>query len=158
MSESLLEQRAYNAMHHMRLDYAVGTYDNDTDARDAMQSVLSKENDKYFFEVLDAPQIDELGVGLALDLFTDDQCRSISTKFPEIDWTVFTQDSFFDALKQAKDSDPSLATTLKTIGRLDTDSDEWIAFAQVRHADRAIGLFLQQLVSLARDSSDTSGC
>jgi hypothetical protein len=150
------EAEAYVAMHELRLDYAIGKSD------DAQIDLLKKTFDKkafdgkYFFEVLDEPQIDSLAVTLALGILTPEQRTSVTTKFPAICWDKYTEESFFDAISQATTEVSEFSEKLKKLGKDDLDSDGWNNFINVRVANRPIGLFLRETVRLARsDDSDS---
>jgi hypothetical protein len=102
--ETKLEMDAYVAMHEMRMDYAVGRYDNDPLGPELLQRCKNlglPKNDagKEFWEVLDQRQIDEISVCLAMKILAPEAMASLYEKFPEVQWDTYTGDAFDSACK-----------------------------------------------------------
>ena len=155
----MTESDAYRAMHCLRLEYAVGKMDGNPAAMAALQSVLDVPvNGKYFYQILDQPQIDELAVCLALDLNSPEEHRSLRTslrtKFPGHDWDAYTRGTFLDTLFLAT-ADPDFLTSFNAVRAKSTADPAWRAFERKRFNDLPIGLYLRFVVEEARaDDSD----
>jgi len=158
------ESDAYRAMHCLRLEYAVGKMDGNPAAMAALQNVLDGPVDgRYFYQILDQPQIDELAVWLALDLNSPEEHRSLRTslrtKFPGHDWDAYTRDTFLDTVFLAT-ADPGFRTSFNAVRAKSTADPAWRAFERRRFNDLPIGLYLRFIVEEARagdSDSDSDG-
>lgn len=137
------EDEAYEAMHQLRCRYAIGELSESDVAR-------IKEVDPDVLDTLDDLQINELSVYVAIGVYDDNELASLKTKFPAIKWDEFTSASFVHAIKAAKDADPSLRSKITRLGRQSLESREWSEFACFKYANRPIGMYLREMIRLAR--------
>lgn len=138
MSDDDLDNKAYIAMHGLRLDYAIGKFNNDRQTIKKLKAVLPKLHGKEFYKTLDQEQIDELAVGLALGIFEPKQVQSIKTKFPDVRWGLFTEKTFFVAAMEYLAEDPDARAMLRC------ENPDWKVIQKWRFADLAVGRYLKE--------------
>lgn len=129
------EAVAYFAMHELRLDYAIGKFDDDPECLESMKSAANKKDGQYFYEILDDIQVDMISVCFALGYIDDAGRRSVKEKFPDIRWESYDKASFERAVELFEVSDHPLAKD--DVDRSGTD------FGKLHFAGRAIGVYLQ---------------
>lgn len=141
------EAEAYLAMHELRLDYAVGKYDDYPRFIESLNAI-PRIDGKYFYETLDAIQIEMISVCFALGYINKKERLSVKTKFPGIDWDAYTCASFECAVEEFKKSDHPLANSADLLASQGESTPEGYAFSKVYHDDRAIGRYLQAKMSV----------
>lgn len=139
-------------MHTLRLDYAVGKFDDAPDRLEAMKTVLPIKDGKHFYEVLDDAQIAELAACFCMgDDYIDAKERaSVVEKFPDVDWKKFTYEAFVGGLQTLKKENSEFAKAVEKALKHDTSDSSWDEVTGFRHGEIPVGLVLKLTIEDAR--------
>ena len=142
-------------MHTMRVKYAVGKYDTDPLFLAEMQNrVPLKTDGKYFYERLDQPQITELSAGFILGVFNEAEKESVRTKFPDIDWSIYTEESYVAALEEAHVANPTFVQNARKAAQYETAHAAWAKVSEMHQDGIPVGWVMRYIVDMARKMDD----
>ena len=147
------EETAYQTKHDLRVEYALGAFDDQPAQLAVLKTVVGgKVDGKYFYQVLDEHQVDDISIFLAMGTpgRTHGEClASLRTKFPSQPWETFTGEAFERAISGLVDA--GLSDTLNGLCDKNLNGPEWAAFVQTtRVGNLPVGRFIRVHVGISR--------